>query len=55
MLCVQDFYRAFRAKEKTSFHAAKVFAMECFNILPAKVGVDEENVPEIFLENVTRI
>ena len=33
----QDFYRAFRAKEKMSFHAAKVFAMECFKILPVKV------------------
>lgn len=33
----QDFYRAFRAKEKTSFHAAKVFAMECFKMLPVKV------------------
>ncbi|CAN0333318.1 unnamed protein product, partial [Hapterophycus canaliculatus] len=36
-LAFKDFYRAFRAKEKTSFHAAKVFAMECFKILPVKV------------------
>ena len=34
---VKDFYRSFRAKEKTSFHAAKMFALECFNILPIKV------------------
>ncbi|CBN74834.1 conserved unknown protein [Ectocarpus siliculosus] len=36
-LAFKDFYRAFRAKEKTSFHAAKVFAMECFKMLPVKV------------------
>ncbi|CAM9994461.1 unnamed protein product, partial [Discosporangium mesarthrocarpum] len=34
----KDFYRTFRAKEKTSFEAANKFARECFNILPLKAS-----------------
>jgi len=33
----KDFYRQFRAKEKTSFEAAKQFALTCFGNLPQKV------------------
>ncbi|CAN0072530.1 unnamed protein product, partial [Phaeothamnion confervicola] len=36
-LAFKDFYREFRAKEKTSFEAAKQFALECFAVLPRKV------------------